>query len=65
MMSQHNHVRLNFSKSFADRGLTFPMEHMQEIVRKNGMVTWPVTSRDLERSRTWPHYIRAFSKSVR
>ena len=44
------------SKTLGDRG-SLPMEDNRKPHMGNRIVTWPMTSRDLERSRSWPQYV--------
>jgi len=54
------HSTLNILETVRDRGLV-PRDHQWEMPWPMGyqMVTWPMTSRDHERSNSWPNTLRA------
>jgi len=49
------HLTLNISETVRDRGLV-PMKHNRKWHMGYRMLTWPMTSRDLGRSKSWPQY---------
>jgi len=49
------HLTLNISETVRDKGLV-PKDYHRKWYMGYRMVTWPMTSRDLGRSNSWPQY---------
>jgi len=47
----------NISKTARDREVRFQWDTNRKLHMADRLVTWPMTARDLERSRSWPRYI--------
>jgi len=52
-----SHSPLNITETVRDRGLV-PKDHNRKLPMVNRTVTWPMTSRDPERSRRDPNTLR-------
>jgi len=50
------HSPLNISETVRDRGMVLE-DHQQEWPTRKQMITWPMTSREPERSNWWRQYV--------